>query len=56
MKRSKTKINYLFDLAGAQVLCLENKMLQGLFQETKTTIMTEMRKLKNFIYSATDTC
>ena len=28
-------------------LCLENKMLRGLFHETKTTIMKEMR-----IYSA----
>ena len=43
---------HLLDLAGAQVLCLENKMLRGLFQETKTTIVTETRKLKNFIYSA----
>ena len=34
---------------GAQVLCLENKMLRGLFQETKTTIKREM---KNCIYSA----
>ena len=27
-------------------------MLLGLFQETKTTILTVMKKLKNFIYSA----
>ena len=43
---------HLLDLAGAQALCLKNKMLPGLFQETKTTIMTVMKKLKNFIYSA----
>ena len=45
-------LQHLLYLAGAQVLCLKNKMLPGLFQETKTTIMTVMKKLKNFIYSA----
>ena len=43
---------HLLDLVGAQVLCLENKMLRGLFQEMKTTIKREMKKLKNCIYSA----
>ena len=33
-------LQHLLGLAGAQILCLKNKMLPGLFQDTKTTIMT----------------
>ena len=55
-KKLNCKAHHIFQhllrLAGAQVLCLKNKMLPGLFQETKTTIMTARKKLKNFIYSA----